>query len=260
MKKLFFLFIILYIMLSMLVSCTNLYSASETNVAQEPRDEPVTTNMTSKFIIESESTVEITPKFEEDLQSVEDIKNYLHETFGEGYIKLYYIPDMNKQKDGVLHYCFLIDYFDILYNYQDLPSNAGINTTTHTFAWVNSDKEFPEFQEADYTQVNGAKMYSNIPDNKYPIPMRDGKLVPYDRFSPPSLYNQPMGYVYYDLSFMEVYKQQLKEAGFVDHGTVMRVESLWTYERESDGATLLVEIFSSDNGFSISMYVNYLNR
>ena len=106
--------------------------------------------------------------------------------------------------------------------------------------------------------------YSGIPDSMFPIPMRDGVIIPYDRFSPPEDGYEVTTYLY-ATNFMETYKEQLRKAGFVDLGEAMSVQSLWRYERSSDGATLFVEMRQGEDEtgkvlFSIGMFVNYLSN
>ena len=57
---------------------------------------------------------------------------------------------------------------------------------------------------------------------------------------------------------MESYKEQLRNVGFADQGSAGHIESLWRYDRSSDGASLIVEMFHEDSNFVINMYVNYL--
>ena len=108
------------------------------------------------------------------------------------------------------------------------------------------------------------KAYFGIPDPMFPIPKRDGVIIPFYQFVPPEEGYAVTTYLY-ATSFMETYKEQLRKAGFVDHGAVMSVDSLWMYERSSDNATLVVEMRhgKDENGdftFSIGMYVNYLSN
>jgi len=101
-------------------------------------------------------------------------------------------------------------------------------------------------------------IYIDIPDSMFPIPMLDGVVIPYEWCAPPEEGYEVTSYVYVGESFMESYKEQLQDAGFVDNGSVGWIESLWRYEREEDGATLIVEMFHEDERFVINMYVNYL--
>ncbi len=103
----------------------------------------------------------------------------------------------------------------------------------------------------------GAVLYAEIPDKDFPIPMRDGAPIPYTRVSLPEPGYEVTSYVF-AASFMESYKEQLKKAGFIDQGSAGPVESLWRYDRKSDGMTLMVEMNHEGSRFSISMYVNKL--
>ena len=107
---------------------------------------------------------------------------------------------------------------------------------------------------------DSADLYADIPDKGFPIPMLDGAPIPYEYVSLPEEGWEVTSYVYSisESGFMESYKEQLREAGFIDQGSVEHIESLWRYDRSSDGASLIVEMFHEESNFSISMYVNYL--
>ena len=104
-------------------------------------------------------------------------------------------------------------------------------------------------------------LYAEIPDKDFPVPMLDGAPMPYSSVVLPEEGYEGLSYVYTvaDSSFTDSYKEQLRKADFVDHGTVMSVESLWTYERKSDGLTLIVEMGQENSNISITMYVNNLS-
>ena len=105
----------------------------------------------------------------------------------------------------------------------------------------------------------GADLYADIPDGGFPIPMLDGAPAPYEYVSLPEEGWEVTSFVYSisGAGFMESYKEQLREAGFVDQGSAGHIESLWRYDR-GDGASLIVEMFHEGSNFSINMYVNYL--
>ena len=105
---------------------------------------------------------------------------------------------------------------------------------------------------------DSADLYADIPDKGFPVPMLNGAPAPYEYISLPEEGWEVTSYVYSGSSFMELYKEQLREAGFIDQGSVAHIESLWRYDRSSDGASLIVEMFHEESNFSISMYVNYL--
>ena len=111
---------------------------------------------------------------------------------------------------------------------------------------------------AETDEADDLDLYIDIPDSMFPIPMLDGVVIPYEWYAPPEEGYEVTSYVYEGESFMESYKEQLQDAGFVDNGSVGWIESLWRYEREEDGATLIVEMFHEDERFVINMYVNYL--
>ena|GEM_PF-3103424 len=135
------------------------------------------------------------------------------------------------------------------------------------------DKSFAE--ELEFTEENvekimagasvtmkngGANFYADIPDSAFPIPMLNGAPIPYEYVSLPEEGWEVTSFVY-SISgpdFMESYKEQLRNAGFVDQGSAGHIESLWRYDRSGDGASLFVEMFHEGSNFSINMYINYL--
>ena len=108
----------------------------------------------------------------------------------------------------------------------------------------------------------GAALYAEIPDKGFPVPMLDETPVPYKHVALPEEGYAATSYVYTvsDSRLMESYKKQLRQAGFVDQGRVMSVESLWKYDRKSDGLALMVEMGREGAELSISMYVNDLSK
>lgn len=157
-----------------------------------------------------------------------------------------HMPDLDKQEEGIQLYGFLVDYSD---------TEAEWSGDTYCYAWVNSSTEVIHFEEAGYLGEDGPNLYTNIPDRMFPIPMRDGVAIPYDQFSPPD-YVWGVAYTYEDKNVMKSYQAQLKEAGFVDHGTVQSVESMWQYQQGSDGPVFTVEMYSGEKMFTMNMYIN----
>ena len=242
-KRLLFLFgFALTVM--MLVSCNNF---SDMPAVQPPAE---TAEQAT-----SEPTGQATPEPTEKILSVAEARVVLTEWFtAQG--KASYVPDMNRQEGGVQYYCFSVDYSWVFENHASVPAYA------YAYTWVNSITGDMEFQEAGYTEVAGPVLYTNIPDSMFPIQVHNGVAIHYDRFSPPYHELLSIEYAYTSTSVMELYQAQLKEAGFVDHGSVSvpLVDSLWSYDRSSDGARLIVEMFIWGETFSMKMYVNYLNR
>ena len=103
-------------------------------------------------------------------------------------------------------------------------------------------------------------LYAGIPDKGFPIPMLNDAPIPYEYVTPPEEGWNVTSYVYSfsGSSFMESYKEQLKNAGFVEQESPEHIESLWRYDRESDGLALIVEMFHEESKFNINMYVNKL--
>ena len=161
-----------------------------------------------------------------------------------------HMPDMdNKQEDIVRQYCFLVDYSERWSEW---------SAETYCYAWVDVSTGTIRFEEAGYSEAEGPNLYGNIPDSMFPIPMRDGAVIPYDAFAPPE-YVWGVAYVYDDESVMESYQAQLRDAGFSGHEEVPSVDALWQYERSDDGAILIVEMYLGEGQFAMNMYVNYLN-
>ena len=132
----------------------------------------------------------------------------------------------------------------------------GVTVYSVTAEKNELDEELGCVTETD--EEDAPDIYIDIPDSMFPIPMLDGVVIPYEWCAPPEEGYEVTSYVFVGESFMESYKEQLQDAGFVDNGSVGWIESLWRYEREEDGATLIVEMFHEDERFVINMYVNYL--
>lgn len=156
-----------------------------------------------------------------------------------------YTPDIDKE-ERIFYYGFLIDYFDNV---------VGYSGATHCYALVNTSTGMISFEEAGYSGAGNSTLYSNIPDSMFPVPMRNGMVIPYDKFSPPD-YVSGVTYSYFDKSVMETYQAQLIDAGFIDLGTVESVESLWQYTQENGGPTFTIEMYSEGEMFSMNMYIN----
>ena len=113
-------------------------------------------------------------------------------------------------------------------------------------------------------EVAAQDLYADLPDRDFPVPVTDGKAVSYKWTNPPAPEEGDISttYGYAGKDLMKSYQEQLREAGFADHGSTGRVDALWTFERSEDGATLVVELGynEEENETVISMYVNYLNN
>ena len=154
-----------------------------------------------------------------------------------------YAPELNKKEKNIQLYGFLID-----------PDEEN-PVDPYCYVWVNSSTGEIRFEEAGYSKTEGPNWYGNIPDSTFPIPMRGGKIIHYDTFLPPD-HVWGVAYMYKDKSVMTSYQNQLKKAGFKDHGEVQSVESLWQYEGDEDEGIFTVEMYSDGEMFSMTMYVN----
>jgi len=249
MKKSLLLFVNLLLMVIIFTSCSK---APITPTVQTPEDtEQISPEPTEQISpepteqISPEPTEQISPEPTEDILSFDEAQDLLINWCEWNVVT--YMPDMDKQEEGVQLYGFLVDYTD---------SGLEWSGETYCYAWVNSSTEMISFEEAGYLEANGPNLYANIPASIFPIPMRDGAVIPYDWFSPPD-YVWGVAYMYEDKSVMESYQAQLKKAGFVDYGTVQSVESLWQYEQGDDEFKFTVEMYSEGDMFSMNMYVGY---
>jgi hypothetical protein len=232
----FLVFVLVY------TGCSNDFKPSPTS---EPTGHVTLESATSENIVSEHATPEHTEEILEvtgTILSTDEAEVILNEKFEEDY-KISYLPDINKYEEGILHYGFLLDYSD----WESNIENAFV------YVWINS-------ATGETNSIMEKELYANIPDPMFPVPMLNGTVIPYDYYSPPG-YAWSGGYVFSDKSVMEMYQAQLREAGFVEYGEAMSVDSLWLYERDTDGATLMVEFFYGDEGsFSICMSVSFRDR
>jgi hypothetical protein len=191
------------------------------------------------------------PHVEGDVLTVSQAELLLR-TFGEN-SEITQLPHMDRIENGVRYLCFSVNYFGLL-DRTHAPANAPVPRYTHFYVWVNpATGEFVDFMEA------GTRPYANIPDILFPVPARDGAIIPYDEFSPimDSDGSLGMAYIFLDTTVFEAYQTRLRNAGFTDHGAQGNVGSYWTYERGLDGAMLAAAVFISDGKVYMNMYVNY---
>jgi len=179
--------------------------------------------------------------------SILEAEERVRSNFGEHSI-ITHLPDMDRWVDEVFFYAFSVDYSAI--GGAEYPLPDGI----YLYAWVDASAT------VGWVWFEEPSAYANIPDSMIPIPMRDGEILPYVAFSPPSRLSMSTHYAFDDWRDMALYQEQLREAGFTDHGyatdesTGARFGSLWTYERSDVGARLIVGL-SGGEGFSITMRV-----
>jgi len=231
----------------LLVSCDVLPGVPDDQVVQTPIELPQSPT------VELTDPITPTPTAEGSSTkvslSIAEAQTILSEEFG-ALLDFKYKEELNKYEDDLLCYGFQFDYAVLFEKHP--PSQ------TQAYIWINSVNEHISFQEAGYTYTSEPTLYTNIPDSMFPLPMFDGTLIQYKWFSPPMHEWEIITYYAYDANIMKSYQSQLLDEGFVDHASVQSVESLWTYSRETDGATLVVEMNSNGDTCVISMYVNYL--
>ena len=232
MKKILLILISLSVALTIFAACDTHLTTS--NVQIEEHEEQEALNVTLK----------IAPETSEEMLSATEAQALLIDWCE--WNEVSYMPSIDKQVGEVKLYGFLVDY-----------SGWGFESSAvqYCYAWVNSSTGVINFEEAGYSEAAGSNLYGNIPDSMFPIPMRDGAVISYDWFSPPE-YVWGVTYVYNDKSVMGSYQAQLRDAGFVDRGTVQSVESLWQYERVDGSTVFTVEMYSGEKQFSMNMYVN----
>lgn len=163
------------------------------------------------------------------------------------------MPDI-REWDGEMFYIFSVKYSA---TGEDEYKFAPV---IYLYAWVNTVTGQTAYAEP--------YLFANIPDDMFPVPMRNGEAIAYEQFLPPYYWSTEISYQFLDINIMEIYKQQLREAGFVDHGTIMTgmvmgedsFQSHWTYERSDTEVILTVRINHREgrDGFSIIMYVSFL--
>jgi len=153
---------------------------------------------------------------------------------------------MDRYEDGVLLYAFLIDY-------------SNVSMESYLYVWVNPNTGAPIIFEE-------SSMYAKIPDIMFPIPMRDGEIIPYDWVRFP--YDISAQYGFFDMSVMEIYKEQLRDAGFSqgspEEDAAVSLESIWLYNvlDESpygyydlfDQLFVHIHSYADGEGFSIIMF------
>ena len=130
-----------------------------------------------------------------------------------------------------------------------------------SFMNAQYQKEEVDWKPLTTQNVNNLKewdalkyFYSSIPDSGFPIPKRNGMIIPYDEFSPPEEGWTITSYIYEDTGFKESYQKQLRDAGFKED---TERQGNWRFDRPQDGATLMVEMVQENNQLVIQMYVNY---
>jgi len=150
------------------------------------------------------------------------------------------------------------DYGDYYIHYNNVNEQQY-----RSFMNIQYKKEEVDWNPFSTQNVNNLKewdklkyYYSSIPDQKFPIPKRNGVVIPYDAFSPPEEGWSITSYIYEDDGFIDFYKKQLREAGFAED---TERQGMWRFDRPQDGATLMVELVQENNQLVIQMYINYFN-
>jgi len=204
-----------------------------------PNDNGQTTGITPHEP-DDESTEPIsTEPVEEDCPALIALA-LLENRFGDG-VSIVYLPDLDKEEDGVQLYGFSVDYTGM----------HGYYPNGFAYAWSNAATTF----DTIIMKVDEPYQYANIPDAMFPIPKKDSVEIPYIYFVPPCKQFVSTYYVYVDSSIMDTYGEQLREIGFRHLGSAAHIESLWRLDRSEDGMVLVVEMFNGHAGFVILMYV-----
>lgn len=105
-----------------------------------------------------------------------------------------------------------------------------------------------------------ALLYAELPDPDFPVPLdSQGQPIPYTSMALPEEGYEVTGYWYpFSETVLKSYQLQLQAAGFTDLGSAGAVQSLWRYDRERDGLTLMLEMNYDQEWLAIAMYVNAL--
>ena len=164
-------------------------------------------------------------------------------------------PDMDRMVDGVVAYNFLMDFTHFSSNLE--------TSSPYFFAylWINSETGEIELEEIGYCFESGERnMYITIPDSRFPIPMYNGIIIPYDRFFPAN-FGSGVFFAFIDITVMEIYSEQLREAGFIDKGPGTTFYRWWFHYEETDenitaGFSVIMHLYKE---FTMNMFVN-VNR
>ncbi|MCL2546447.1 MAG: hypothetical protein FWE06_04545, partial [Oscillospiraceae bacterium] len=158
------------------------------------------------------------------------------------------LTEMDRYEDGVLLYAFLIDY-------------SNVSMESYLYVWVNPNTGEP-------TAFEESSLYAKVPNILFPIPMRNGEIIPYDWFWIPQYGIVMTQYGFFDMSVMEIYKEQLRDAGFSqgspEEDAAVSLESVWLYNvlDESpygyydsfDQLFVHIHSYADGEGFSITMF------
>jgi hypothetical protein len=160
------------------------------------------------------------------------------------------LPELDRVEDDLSWYAFSADYS--VFSLSEVPSG------TYAYAFVNLDTNHISFEEPS--------LYANRPDDMFPIPMQNGTMIPYKWFSPPNAAGQTWDgatkYVYDHDDIFIIYQEQLRAAGFTDHGSlenngVITIDSIWSYVREDNGMTLRADMIS---GCTVQLLLSYFDN
>jgi len=129
-----------------------------------------------------------------------------------------HMPELDMRVDGAHVYGFQITFF----------SNIPDVYYSNAYGWINSVTGLMWFEEVGFCMVAGRNYYGNIVDERFPVPMKDGEIIKYDKFlAPGTIWGS--SYWFFDLGVKEIYEEQLRNAGFVGHGQAHSIDSFWLY-------------------------------
>jgi len=181
------------------------------------------------------------PKTEENILSVSEAETSLrYSWFGEHGI-ITHIPEMNRRADGVTLYAFSVDYSN--QHMHEAHDNYGF-----AYAWVNSLTRHTVFTEPE--------MYHNVTDCRFPLPMLEGEIVPYNYFVPNAAWFEG-AYWYEGTVTIESYQMQLSVSGFKEIGIDEHGSIVWIFVSHEDGMTLFVHLTPYEELLGITMYIYY---
>jgi len=189
-----------------------------------------------------------TPEDEEQIEpdefilSVSGAEARLRNGFFGEHARITYIPEMNRWEDGITLYAFSVDYSNV--QMDEVFDNYGF-----AYAWVNSLTQRTHFEESE--------KYHNVIDGRFPLPMLEGVVVPYNHFTPHFKYYEGAYWYYVETLTMESYESQLIESGFSLVGVDEYGVRIWHFVCREEDMTLIVNLSPNEGLFGITMWIYY---
>ena len=138
-------------------------------------------------------------------------------------------------------------------------SESTLESTSESI--LESTPESISEPTSEITSKVDISVYENVPNDRFPVPMQSGEIVPYDWFSlPREIGDYSLTFGFTDMNLLKIYKDQLREAGFTEVEGIDTLESFWLLDIGNE-ETLGIEIRSGEGEsgreeFAISMCKN----